>query len=107
MCFPTRTACTAARSRRSGSYSASGTSAATGKTCREWVARCEPQKGCPVFGSSGTLTMHGDRRLDVPPSVVATLAAAFIALAASPACTDEPFDMAMVEQGRQIFETVA
>src|SRR5215472_13062263 len=51
--------------------------------------------------------MHGDRRLDVPPSVVATLAAAFIALAAFPACAAEPFDMAMVEQGRQIFETIA
>jgi mono/diheme cytochrome c family protein len=60
-----------------------------------------------VFGSSGTLIMHGDRRLDVPPSVVATLAAAFIALAAFPACAAEPFDMAMVEQGRQIFETIA
>jgi mono/diheme cytochrome c family protein len=51
--------------------------------------------------------MHGDRRLDVPASVVATLAAAFIALAAFPACAAEPFDMAMVEQGRQIFETIA
>ena len=60
-----------------------------------------------MFGSSGTLIMHGDRRLDVPPSVVATLAAAFIALAAFPACAAEPFDMAMVEQGRQIFETIA
>ena len=51
--------------------------------------------------------MHSHFASNVPPSALRTLAAAFIALAAFPACAAEPFDMAMVEQGRQIFETVA
>jgi len=51
--------------------------------------------------------MHSHFGSNVPPSALRTLAAAFIALTAVPACAAEPFDMAMVEQGRQIFETVA
>jgi len=51
--------------------------------------------------------MHRHFGSSVPPSALRTLAAAFIALAAFPACAAEPFDMAMVEKGRQIFETVA
>ena len=51
--------------------------------------------------------MHNHLGSDVPLSVLRTLATAFIALAAFPACAAEPLDMAMVKQGRQIFETVA
>jgi mono/diheme cytochrome c family protein len=51
--------------------------------------------------------MHGSLGSDLQFSALPTLAAAFLALAAFPACAAEPFDLAMVEQGRQIFETVA
>jgi mono/diheme cytochrome c family protein len=51
--------------------------------------------------------MHNHLGSDVPLSVLRTLATAFIALAAFPACAAEPLDMAMVKQGRQIFETIA
>src|SRR5262245_16711352 len=51
--------------------------------------------------------MHRHFGSSVPPSALRTLAAAFIALAAFPACAPEPFDMAMVEKGRQIIETGA
>jgi mono/diheme cytochrome c family protein len=59
------------------------------------------------FDSSGNLIMHGNLVSDVPLSTLRTFAAAFIALAAFPVCAAEPFDMTMVEQGRQIFETIA
>jgi mono/diheme cytochrome c family protein len=59
------------------------------------------------FDSSGNLSMHGDLGSGVALSALRTLVATFIALAASSACAAEPFDMAMVEQGRQIFETIA
>jgi mono/diheme cytochrome c family protein len=51
--------------------------------------------------------MHGSLGSDLRFSALPTLAAAFLALAAFPACAAEPFDLAMVEQGRQIFETIA
>ena len=51
--------------------------------------------------------MQGNLRSDLPLSALPTLAAAFLALAAFSACAAEPLDMAMVEQGRQIFETIA
>jgi mono/diheme cytochrome c family protein len=51
--------------------------------------------------------MHGNLGSDVPLSALRILAAAFLALAAFPACAAEPFDLTMVEQGRQIFETIA
>ena len=51
--------------------------------------------------------MHGNLGSDVPASALRALAAAFIALSAFPTCAAEPFDLAMVEQGRQIFETIA
>ena len=50
--------------------------------------------------------MHGNLGSGVVPlSALGTLAAAFIALPAF-ACAAESFDMATVEQGRQIFETI-
>jgi mono/diheme cytochrome c family protein len=51
--------------------------------------------------------MHGSLGSDLRVSALPTLAAAFLALAAFPAYAAEPFDLAMVEQGRQIFETIA
>lgn len=52
--------------------------------------------------------MHGNLGSGVVPlSALGTLAAAFIALPAFAACAAEPFDIATVEQGRQIFETIA
>jgi mono/diheme cytochrome c family protein len=51
--------------------------------------------------------MHGSLGSDLQFSALPTLAAAFLALAAFPAYAAEPFDLAMVEQGRQIFETIA
>ena len=50
--------------------------------------------------------MQGNLGSDLPLSALSTLAAAFLALTAFSACAAEPFDMAMVEQGRQIFETI-
>jgi len=51
--------------------------------------------------------MQGNLGSDLPLSALPTLAGAFLALTAFSACAAEPFDMAMVEQGRQIFETIA
>jgi mono/diheme cytochrome c family protein len=59
------------------------------------------------FDSSESPIMHGNLGSDLPLSALRTLAAAFLALAAFPACAADQLDMAMVEQGRQIFETIA
>lgn len=51
--------------------------------------------------------MQGNLGSDLPLSALPTLAAAFLALTAFAACAADQVDMAMVEQGRQIFETIA
>src|SRR5262245_53354268 len=107
MCFQTRTACTAARSGRSGSYSASGTLGPMCKACRARPAKCEPHKGCRFSALRETWSMHTHLGSDVTPLALRKLAADFIELGALTAWAAEPFDMEMVEQGRRIFETIA
>src|SRR5262249_41937872 len=51
--------------------------------------------------------MHRHFGSSVPPSALRTLAAAFIALAAFPACAAKPFVMGRVGKGRRLFEPVA
>src|SRR5262245_41576193 len=59
------------------------------------------------FDSSGNLSMQGNLGSDVLLSALRTSAAPSLALTAFAACAADQVDMAMVEQGRQIFETVA
>src|SRR6266571_4597832 len=117
MCSRSRTACTAARSRRSASCSASGTSASTCRPRRRRAAGCNASprssaarpKACisqPRLGKSG---MHSRLGSVVARLAWLTLASDVLALVAIPlpAFAAEQLDMAMVEQGRQIFDTVA
>ena len=60
-----------------------------------------------IVDPSEKLSMHINLSSDVALSGLRTIATVFIAIVAFPTCAADQVDMAMVEQGRQIFETVA
>src|SRR5262245_21478280 len=59
------------------------------------------------FDSLGNLSMQGNLGSDLPPSAPPPPAAPILALTACSAYPAETVDTAMVEQGRQIIETIA